>query len=105
MASIKGIELIRQRLIEIKGAPRVAAQRAAPRIEAKLRADATTKRGNVPSFGRMGDVPISTEVRNESVVVHGPDWVLKKAQVEGQVDQWVDIVHDETAKALKAGSG
>lgn len=99
----KAIELIRQRLLEIKGAPFAAARGAAPRIEQKLRKDATTRRGNVPSFGRMGDVPISVEVRNDAVIVKGPDWVLAKAQEKGQVDEWAAIVQDEGLKAVRRG--
>jgi len=107
MNSIKGIELIRQRLIDIRGAPFAAARGAAPRILRKLRADATTRRGNVPSFGRMGDVPIAIEVRDTAsaatVVVKGPDWVLKKAQQLGQVEEWKEIIHDEAGKAARRG--
>ena len=100
---VKAIELVRKRVLEIKAAPFAAARGAAPRIEARLRADATTRRGNVPSFGRMGEVPIATEVRGDSIIIKGPGWVLAKAQEKGQVEDWKGIVFEEAAKAFKRG--
>jgi hypothetical protein len=92
---------LRQRIVAVKAAPAVIAAAAATRIRARLIADATTRRGNVPSYGDMGNVPIAVEARPEAIVVHGPDWVLKKAQQRGQVDGWIGIVRDEAVKELK----
>lgn len=103
---IKAIDLVRQRIANVQAMPFVVARGAAARIEAKLRSDATTKRGNIPSYGKMGNVPIAVEVAlDDSIHVRGPGWVLQKAQQLGQVDQWIDIVHDESAKALRGGGG
>ena len=98
---LPAIDLIRKRIERIKAAPAVVAALAAPRIEAKLRADATTRRGNVPSYGKMGNVPIAVEARPEAIVIHGPDWVLRKAQELGQVDEWAGIVRDTAADVLR----
>jgi hypothetical protein len=102
---IKGIDLIRQRIAKVQAMPFIVARGAASRIEQKLREDATTKRGNVPSYGKMGNVPIVVEVSlDDAIHVRGPGWVLQKAQQLGQVEQWIDIVHDESAKALAGGN-
>ena len=102
---IRGIELIRNRLAKIHGIPEIVAQRASARILEQLRSDATTKRGNVPSYGKFGDVPITVEVRGNTIHVNGPDWVLKLAQQKQQVEQWVGIVHEEARKAHAGGLG
>src|SRR5258708_2439839 len=96
-------ESIKKRLRELVDAPGEIKRRAAPRIEAKLRADATTRRGNVPAYGRLGSVPIRTEVRPEAIVVTGPDFVMEKAAELGQPAAWVEIIQEETAKVLRGG--
>jgi len=101
--SVRAIDLIRERLVEVGSIPEIVALRSAPLIEDKLRADATTKRGNVPSYGKMGDVPINVEVSAGNIHVHGPDWVLQKAQERGQVDDWVDIVRDQASTLSRGG--
>lgn len=101
----KASELVRQHVQQVRAIPSIVAQRSAPRIEQKLIADATTRRGNVPSYGRRGDVPIAVEVRADEIHVHGPDWVLRKAQSKAQVDGWKDIVADEAAKLIERGIG
>lgn len=93
------LELLRARVTEIKAIPVVVARRVAPKIEARLRSDATTQRGNIPSYGERGDVPIAVEVRHEEIHVNGPDWVLQKAEQKGQVENWHDMIVDE-ANAL-----
>jgi hypothetical protein len=93
-------ESIKKRLEEFATAADEIKAAAAPRIEDKLRADATTKRGNVPSFGPMGNVPIHAEPIPEGIAVTGPDWVMEKARELGQVDQWTEITLDETARVL-----
>ena len=54
---------IRARIAAIRTAGVRALPRAAARIEAKLRTDATTKRGNVPSYGPAGDVAIEADLQ------------------------------------------
>ncbi len=78
-------DALRIRLAELMAAPQTIAERAAPRIEAKLRADATTKRGNVPGFGALGG----------TVSVDAPAWVMKKANELGQTEEWAEIVAEE----------
>jgi hypothetical protein len=102
MSNAAAFDRIRERIVRVKGAPAVAAAAAAPRILAKLRADATTRRGNVPSYGEMGNIPIAVEALPEAIVVRGPDWVLRKAAKLGQVDEWADIVREEAARALRS---
>jgi hypothetical protein len=100
---MKATELLRQRLVQIRAIPEITAQRAASQIEARLREDATTRRGNVPSYGERGDVPIHVEARAGEVRVNGPDWVLKKAQERDQVSDWQDLVVGEANKLIRGG--
>ena len=95
-------EKTKLRLEGMKKAPAEALRRAAPRIQAKLRSDATSGRGNVPSYGKFGDVPITATVRAGQVVVTAADWVMEKAKDEGQPKAWAGIIRDEGRKALKA---
>lgn len=94
---------LRKRIAEIKSAPALVAAASAPRIQAKFRADATTRRGNVPSFGKLGDVPITATARPEAVTITGPDWCVEKAVERGQVDEWVEIVREESRRILGGG--
>jgi hypothetical protein len=91
----------KHRLEALKRAPAEALRQAAPRIQAKLRSDATTARGNVPSFGKFGQIPITAAVRAGQVVVTAADWVMDKAKDEGQPKAWADIVREETRKAVR----
>lgn len=101
MASrLKSIELLKERIVQIKGAPEEAARLAAPLIEAKFRNDATTKRGNVPSYGERGNVPISATSAGATIAVTGPDWSMKIAQERGQVDEWCEIAASCAAEAM-----
>lgn len=100
---MKSLDSLRARLAEVRKLPAQAAHEVAPEIARKLRNDARTRRGNVPAYGRLGNIPITTEVRLEgrtgaAIVVHGPDWVLKKAQELGQVDEWVGLVQSAVRK-------
>lgn len=89
------------RLEAMKRAPAEALRQAAPRIQAKLRSDATTARGNVPSYGKFGQIPITATVRAGQVVVTAADWVMEKAREEGQPKEWLDIVREEARKAIR----
>lgn len=100
MARLAALELVRERVAQIRTAPERVAQRAAPLIQDKLRSDATTKRGNVPSFGKFGDVPIVATPTPTSIEVTAPDWVLKIAQERGQVDNFVEIILDVAAQEM-----
>lgn len=100
MGRLASIDLLRERIVQIRTAPERIAQIAAPLIQDKLRADATTKRGNVPSFGKFGDVPIVATPTPSSIDVTAPDWVLKIAQERGQVDGFVEIIMDVAAQEM-----
>jgi hypothetical protein len=89
------------RLEAMKRVPAEALRQAAPRIQAKLRSDATTARGNVPSFGKFGDIPITATVRAGQVVVTAADWVMEKAKDEGQPKAWAGIVREEARKVVR----
>ncbi len=71
------------------------------RIEEKLRADATTRRGNVPQFGPGakghpgGYVPISVTANGTEIDVKAAGWVLDKARKKGQPAEWAVIVREE----------
>lgn len=98
MSNAAAFDRVRQRIVQVAASPAAIAAAAAPRIRAKLVADATTRRGNVPSYGAMGNVPIAASARADAIVIDGPDWVLKKARERGQVEAWVGIVHEEAAR-------
>lgn len=92
---------IKRKLAALLDAPGEINRRAAPRVLEKLRTDATTKRGNIPSFGKMGNIPIRVEVRATGIAVDGPDWVLQKAKEKGQVSEWGEIVREEASDVLE----
>jgi hypothetical protein len=96
-------EKTKHRIETMKRAPAEALRQAAPRIQAKLREDATTERGNVPSYGKFGDIPITAAVRAGQVVVTAADWVMEKAKDEGQPKAWAGIVREEAGKAMRGG--
>ncbi len=90
---------IRKRIAEIRRAPLTLAERAAPRIQAQLIADATTRRGNVPSFLPGGpDIPIRVTAEGEGVRVQAAPWVLALAEKKGQHAKWGAIVNEEAKK-------
>ena len=97
-------EVIRQRIVEIKGAPARAAELAAPRIQERLRSDSTTKRGNVPSYGEFGNVASTATASSDGdgaiVAVRGADWVMDAARKRGQITAWEGIFRDAAAEAL-----
>jgi hypothetical protein len=94
-------EKTKLRIEAIKRAPAEALHQAAPRIQAKLRTDATSARGNVPAYGKFGQIPITAAVRAGQVVVTAADWVMEKAKAEGQPKEWAGIVREEARKALR----
>ena len=95
---------LRARLAELVKSPPTIAERAAPRIQARLRKDATTRRGNVPQFapGAQGHpgptIPILATAKGDEIVVTGPKWVLDKAAQKGQHEAWAAIVREEARK-------
>jgi hypothetical protein len=89
----------RDYLVRVRGWPADVAARAAPLVQERFRADATTRRGNVPSFGRMGNVPIIAEPGPDYIRVEGPDWCIRKAIDKGQVEQWADIMRAAAEEA------
>jgi hypothetical protein len=101
--TIRAIEILRERIEQVKSCPYQTASEAAPLIGEQLREAATTKRGNVPSFGKFGDVPIAVRAEGASVVVSGPDWVMRKARQLGQVDDWAQTILDTAASILARG--
>jgi hypothetical protein len=96
-------ERIRQHLVEIQAAPARVAQASAPRIQAQLRADSTTRRGNVPSFGKFGDVPSVAVAVGDNIEVTCADWVMRQVDKRSQISSWVGIVLDETAAEFRRG--
>lgn len=73
--------------------PAIAAA-SAPQISAQLRADATTGRGNVPSFGKFGDAPITATASGDTITVSAAGWVLDKAIEFDQPAKWMDIIRE-----------
>ena len=88
---------LRARIAAIRAAGARALPRAAARIEAKLRTDATTKRGNVPQYGPAGDVAIEAVAEADAIRVTAAAWVHDKARELGQPEAWSDILREEVA--------
>ena len=82
--------------------PAIAAA-SAPQIAAQLRADATTGRGNVPSYGKFGDAPIAATASGDTITVSAAGWVLDKAIELDQPAKWMDIIR-ENVRAEFGGS-
>jgi hypothetical protein len=94
-------ESFRKRIRLAQSGPKSAMARAADLVVAKFRADATTRRGNVPSFGRMGDVPIRASVRPQAINVSGPNWCIEKARERGQTKDWRNIIAEELNTSVR----
>jgi hypothetical protein len=90
------MEALRIRLEALERAPSLALQRAAVRIQAKLRTDATRRSGKVPSG-------ITASATDSAVDVSAPDWVLRIAEEKGEPDEWADIVAEEVRAAMIGG--
>lgn len=102
---LRSFDHLRERIAKVRQAPAEISRAAAPRILAKFREDATTARGNVPSYGPNGDIPISVEARPEAIVVTGPDWCIEKAKEKNQLEAWTGIIHQEANRILRGGGG
>lgn len=96
-------ERIRQRIVQIQASPERVAQASAPRIQNKLRSDSTTRRGNVPSYAKFGDIPSVAVPVGNAIEVTCADWVMRKVDQLGQVRSWVDIVREEAILAMRRG--
>jgi hypothetical protein len=96
-------DAIHQRIAEIKAIASQTAAESAPIIQARLTRDATTRRGNVPSFSPGGpDVPITATAEGDEIRIRAVDWVIGKAIDKGQPEQWLADVH---ATAERIGGG
>lgn len=92
---------LRQRIADLRRAPERTLERSSVRILAKFRADARSKRGNVPSYGKFGDVPISVKAQgNNALLVSAAPWVMKMAEKKGQPAEWAEIVREEAREAM-----
>lgn len=88
----------------VRTAPSRARAEVAARVQATLRADATTKRGNVPSFEPGGPaIPITATPVADGVRVRAVDWVMKKARERGQAETWKEIATEEIAREIAKG--
>ena len=91
---------LRERIRQAFARPATIAERAAPLVQARLRLDATTRRGNIPQFapgakGHPGPtIPIVARAQGSDIVVTGPGWVMDKANERGQPKEWANIVRD-----------
>ena len=98
MSGIKGdfaeLDTEIARLKRIGDETTAALERAARRIQEKLRTDATSRIGKVPDG-------ISVTVYNGALKVNAPDWVMLKAQERGQPAAWQAIIAEELAAALR----
>lgn len=92
------LDKAKQRLKAVAEVPRKAIQNAAPKIQQRFREDATTKRGNVPGYGKMGG-PITATPGMGAVNVDAPGWVMAKAKKLRQPRAWLRIIAAE-ARAL-----
>ncbi len=94
---------LRSRLESLRTAPARVAAAAAPRIAAQLQEDSTTRRGNVPSYGKFGDVPSTAVPSGSGITVRAADWVMSKARELDQPAEWVGIVGDTAREVIGGG--
>lgn len=104
IVSLKSFDYLRERIIAVRQIPREVTAKVAPIIQAKLIADSTTKRGNVPSYDKFGDVKTVANSTPNSIEVTAADWVMSKAASSGQIDEWCSILESATAEAVKSGA-
>lgn len=97
-------DTLRKRIAEIQAAPARVGVASAARIQARLRSDSTTHRGNVPSYGKFGDVPSVAVGDGTAVRVTGAGWVIDKARQLGQPEEWNGIIREEAVKAFRGGA-
>lgn len=104
MSSLVDAVMVRvSRLVD----PAAIAAKSAPLIEARLREDATTRRGNVPQFAPgpvghpMASVPITATSAGPWINVRAAAWVMAKAVEKGQPAEWAEIVRGEAQRSLK----
>ncbi len=95
---------LRSRLESLRAAPQRIAVASAARIQAKLREDSTTGRGNVPSYGKFGAVPSVAVGDASEIRVTGAGWVIDKAKELGQVEEWAGIVGDTARDLFRGGT-
>lgn len=94
----------RARIREVVASTPAIARAAAPLIEARLRADATTRRGNVPQFPPLGPrIPITAEAVGSQVQVRAAGWVMRKVAQKGETVEWVKILRSVTRRKLAEG--
>ena len=103
MGSVQIFRRLRVRLAQFTSGEiaQRALAKAAPRIQAKLREDATTKRGNVPGYGEMGG-PITVTAQSTGITVRAPDWVMNKAYDLAQPEEWNAILGEEIRRSVEA---
>jgi hypothetical protein len=85
---------LRARVADIEAAPARAMPRAAARIQERFRADATTRRGNVPGFGHLGG-PITVTPQATGLAISAPGWVMGIAYERAQPSDWRVILVEE----------
>lgn len=98
--SAQVLHRLRARVADIEAAPARAMPRAAARIQARFRADATTRRGNVPGFGRLGG-PITVTAQATGIAISAPAWVMSIAYDRAQPDDWRAIFVEELRAEAK----
>ena len=77
MSKVKAFDFLRERIAQVQAAPIFIKRTAAAKIQDRLRKDSTTRRGNIPCYGRFGNIPTRTDVATDAIIVHGADWVLQ----------------------------
>jgi hypothetical protein len=102
--TVAALDRMQDRIREIRAVAPRALESAAARIEETLRSDSKSKRGNVPSYGKFGNVPIVAKSTGTEIRVTAAGWVLAKARDLGQIDKWAGIIRERFA-AMLAGGG
>ena len=89
---------VRARLAKLITPNGAALSVAAARIKRELVADATSKRGNVPSYAKFGDIPIDVKPVADGVSVTAADWVMSAARKYDEPSKWAAIAKEEVTR-------
>jgi hypothetical protein len=103
MLTVLALDRMQHRIREIRAVAPRALGSASAQIEETLRSDSKSKRGNVPSYGKFGNVPISAAANDTEIRVTAAAWVIARARDLGQPAKWAGIIRAKIAAALAGG--
>jgi hypothetical protein len=94
-------ESMRARIARTVTAGDRALRPAAGTIQRMAREDSRTRRGNIPCYGRAGNIPTTCEAGGGRLVIRGAGWVLKKLESLHKTEKWARVLAGEIRKAAE----